>query len=160
MATILIIARLFHIGGGIFWVGAVLTAVFFLEPTAKAMGADGSAFMGHLIRRRRLTSVMGAVAIMSIGAGAVLYWVISGGLRAAWLTSGPGMAYGVGGAAALVAFLIALVLLKPGYDRIAAIAEEAAMSRVYAGVHYRFDGDAGLATGLATARLALRRGLE
>jgi membrane-associated phospholipid phosphatase len=43
---------------------------------------------------------------------------------------------------------------------LAAIAQEAAMSRVYAGVHYRFDGNAGLATGLATAGLALRRGLE
>ena len=41
------------------------------------------------------------------------------------------------------------------------LAQEASMSRVYAGIHYRFDGEAGLALGRATARLALRRrGLE
>jgi len=38
---------------------------------------------------------------------------------------------------------------------------EGGMSRIYAGIHYRFDIDAGHAIGRATARLALdRRGLE
>ena len=39
--------------------------------------------------------------------------------------------------------------------------QEASMSRVYGGLHYRFDGDDGLALGRAAGRLALaRRGLE
>lgn len=42
-----------------------------------------------------------------------------------------------------------------------ALAQEASMSRVYGGIHYRFDGEAGLALGRAAAGLALqRRGLE
>jgi hypothetical protein len=41
------------------------------------------------------------------------------------------------------------------------IEHEASMSRVYGGIHYRFDGDAGLALGHEAGRLALqRRGLE
>ena len=41
------------------------------------------------------------------------------------------------------------------------VAQEASMSRVYGGLHYRFDGEGGLTIGLAAARLALqRRGLE
>lgn len=41
------------------------------------------------------------------------------------------------------------------------VAQEASMSRVIGGLHYRFDGDGGLAIGHAAARLALqRRGLE
>ena len=41
------------------------------------------------------------------------------------------------------------------------IADEASMSRVYGGLHYRFDGDGGLAIGHGAARIALdRRGLE
>lgn len=41
------------------------------------------------------------------------------------------------------------------------IAQEASMSRVHGGLHYRFDGDDGLTLGRAAARLALtRRGLE
>lgn len=42
-----------------------------------------------------------------------------------------------------------------------AIEQEASMSRVYGGLHYRFDGVAGLAIGHGAARLGLqRRGLE
>ncbi len=44
---------------------------------------------------------------------------------------------------------------------IAEVADEASMSRVIGGLHYRFDGDGGLAIGHSAARLALqRRGLE
>lgn len=42
-----------------------------------------------------------------------------------------------------------------------AIAQEASMSRVVGGLHYRFDGDSGLSLGRAASRIALsRRGLE
>ncbi len=45
--------------------------------------------------------------------------------------------------------------------RLESIAQEASMSRISGGLHYRFDGDGGLAIGRAAARLALeRRGLE
>jgi membrane-associated phospholipid phosphatase len=37
-------------------------------------------------------------------------------------------------------------------DELRAAADEAALSRVYGGIHYRFDGDAGLALGRAVAR--------
>lgn len=44
---------------------------------------------------------------------------------------------------------------------VGAMAKEASMSRVYAGLHYRFDGESGLTLGRSVARLALeRRGLE
>jgi membrane-associated phospholipid phosphatase len=46
-------------------------------------------------------------------------------------------------------------------DTIAELAQEASISRVYGGLHYRFDGEAGLAIGRAVGRLALtRKGLE
>jgi membrane-associated phospholipid phosphatase len=40
--------------------------------------------------------------------------------------------------------------------RLRAMAEEAALSRVFAGIHYRFDSEAGLASGRLLAALALR----
>ena len=40
------------------------------------------------------------------------------------------------------------------------VAQEASMSRVYGGLHYRFDGEGGLTIGHSAARLALQRGLE
>lgn len=44
--------------------------------------------------------------------------------------------------------------------RINALAAEASFSRVVGGLHYTFDGDAGLALGRRAGRLALRRGIE
>jgi len=40
---------------------------------------------------------------------------------------------------------------------LSASAEEAAFARVLGGIHYRFDGDAGLAQGRGVAQLALAR---
>jgi membrane-associated phospholipid phosphatase len=40
-------------------------------------------------------------------------------------------------------------------ERLNALAEEAALSRIYGGIHYRFDGEAGLALGRAVAAWAL-----
>jgi hypothetical protein len=39
--------------------------------------------------------------------------------------------------------------------RLEQIAEEAAISRLYGGIHYRFDKDAGMALGRATAAVAM-----
>jgi len=41
---------------------------------------------------------------------------------------------------------------------LAALAEEASVSRLYAGLHYRFDNEGGLVIGRAAGRLALERG--
>ena len=41
-----------------------------------------------------------------------------------------------------------------------AIAREASLSRIVGGLHYRFDGEAGLRLGRSAGRLALRRGLD
>ena len=45
-------------------------------------------------------------------------------------------------------------------DRLAALADEAGESRLYAGIHYRFDKDAGLHIGRQVAALALQRGTQ
>jgi membrane-associated phospholipid phosphatase len=42
-------------------------------------------------------------------------------------------------------------------ERLAAMAEEASMSRVYGGIHYRFDGETGLAMGRSVGRLAIEK---
>src|SRR5258705_112642 len=45
-------------------------------------------------------------------------------------------------------------------DRVAAAAQEASLSRLYAGIHYRFDMEAGLALGRRAAALALAADLD
>jgi hypothetical protein len=43
-------------------------------------------------------------------------------------------------------------------DTLERMAVEACDSRVYAGIHYRFDADAGMVIGASAARRALERG--
>jgi membrane-associated phospholipid phosphatase len=45
-------------------------------------------------------------------------------------------------------------------ERLAAMADEASMSRIYGGIHYRFDGEQGLAAGRAIGKLAGEREAE
>lgn len=124
MEWLLVVARLLHIIGGISWVGSVLTSVFFIEPTAAALGEPGSRFLAHLITRRRMTNAMAGAAITAIAAGALLYWIDSGGLRIEWITSGTGLGFTAGAVAALSAFALAGIYLKPGFERLAALADE------------------------------------
>ena len=51
-------------------------------------------------------------------------------------------------------------LFPPDAERLAAVADEAGESRLYAGIHYRFDKDAGLDIARQVAALALRHAIE
>jgi hypothetical protein len=122
---LLLVLRLLHIGAGAFWVGTIVAAVFFVEPTAKAFGPTGERFLAHLLFRQRLMPVLVGSALVSITAGAVLYWIDSGGLGLGWITSPTGLGFTTGAVAALAALLIALVVLKPEFDRLASLTRNA-----------------------------------
>ena len=118
---LLLILRLLHIVGGAFWVGTVVTGVFFIEPTAQALDREGERFFAHLVIRRRLALVLAVAAVTAIGAGAVMYWIDSDGLRLSWITTHTGLTFTAGGLAALTALAIAAIFLKPEVDRLAAL---------------------------------------
>jgi hypothetical protein len=122
--TLLLVLRLLHIVSGAFWVGSIVLAVLFIEPTAKAFGATGERFLAHALFRMRLLPVLVAAATVTVGAGAALYWIDSGGLRIEWITSSYGLGFTAGAIAAIAAYVIALVVLKPQFDRLAALADQ------------------------------------
>jgi len=119
--VLLLILRLLHIVSGAFWVGTVVTGVFFIEPTAQALDREGERFFAHLVIRRRLALVLAVAAVTAIGAGAVMYWIDSDGLRLSWITTHTGLTFTAGGLAALTALAIAAIFLKPEVDRLAAL---------------------------------------
>ena len=123
MTYVMLILRLLHIVSGAFWVGTVITAVLFIEPTAKALDREGERFFAHLVIRRRLAVVLAIAATVTVVAGALLYWIDSGGLRLEWIMTGTGIAFTAGGLSALIALAIAAIILKPEVDRLAAIAD-------------------------------------
>ena len=109
----LILFRVVHVGSAMLWFGGAIIGSFFLAPTANALGRAGAPFMDHLMTRRRMGVFFPIVATLTILAGAGLYWRDSGGLQPSWITSPTGLAFTIGGLAAIAAFVGGFVLIGP-----------------------------------------------
>jgi len=56
--------------------------------------------------------------MLTIVAGLGLFWLVSGGLSVAWITSGPGLGFTIGSVAALVAFGVGFFGIRPRAQRL------------------------------------------
>ena len=106
MDIVVLILRLLHIFGGIFWVGASFMLVGFLSPVLQASGQAGGQVMQRLMNGSRFGSIYGMAGIVTILAGVWLYWRSSGGLQLAWITTAPGLALTISGLAGIAAGVI------------------------------------------------------
>ena len=73
MDPILIVLRIVHVVGGVFWAGAILFVVHFLEPAVRDTGPDGARVM-QALQRRRYLEVVPVTAFLTLVSGYVLYW--------------------------------------------------------------------------------------
>lgn len=102
MNVLVIVLRLIHILSGVFWVGGAMISAFFLAPAAAATGEAGQKMMGYMITKGRMSVRITAAAILTVLAGAALYWKDSNGLTSAWTTSATGWGFGIGAVFALI----------------------------------------------------------
>ena len=123
MSTLIIVLRLIHIVGGVFWVGTALLFNFFLTPSIRASGEAGQKFLGQLlITKSHLAEVHAISGILTVLAGAGLYWIDSGGFTSGWMTSGPGLGFGIGGIFGFLGVITSILVALP----LRALAETAA----------------------------------
>jgi hypothetical protein len=54
-------------------------------------------------------------------AGIWLYWRDTGGFEPDIITTGPGIGFGIGGLAAIVAFIVGLTMVRPRVERMGAL---------------------------------------
>jgi hypothetical protein len=126
MDGLLILFRIIHVGSAMIWFGGSIVASFFLQPTAQALGAAGQPFMEHLMKERKLGVLFPIVAGLTVLSGVVLYWRDSGGLQGSWITSPTGLAFTLGGLAAIVAFVGGFILIAPSIGAQVAVQGELA----------------------------------
>ena len=126
--TYLLILRLLHIGCGIAWAGTVIFVAFFLDPAVKSSGPDGIRFMQQLVKTNRFPIVIMFLAIITILAGSLLIWKVSGGLQTLWLSTKNGKVLTTGGVLAIIAFLIGMTVNRPATIRIAKIGKAVAIA--------------------------------
>ena len=121
--TITLLLRLIHILAGIFWVGGALLLAGFLIPTVRATGPEGGRFMQHLMGRRRLPIYMGVTMLLTVLSGFAMYGRVVAATNGAWASSPPGIAYGLGGLAAVLGAAVGMVLGGASARRMAAIGQ-------------------------------------
>lgn len=111
MHELMILLRLVHITLGVFWAGTIFFLVLFLGPSVRQVGPDGAKVM-QAIAQRRFLDVMPIVAGLTILTGLILYWQLSGGLAAGWVTSPFGISLTVGGVASILAFGVGVFVMR------------------------------------------------
>lgn len=105
MNVLMLVLRIVHIGAGIFWGGGALLMNYFFGPTVKATNQVGQQFAGHLMLKTKFVTVMTIMAVLTVLAGASLYWLDSDGFTSAWIKSNTGIGFAIGGLFGLVAFI-------------------------------------------------------
>lgn len=125
MNPLVSVLRLVHILSGVYWAGTIFFFVTFLEPSLRSLGPDGGKVMIRFFERGYLKLVP-SFAFVTVLSGLWLLWIVSGGFDAAWMGSGSGIALSTGGALAIIAFVIGMVILRPAAARSWAVARQLA----------------------------------
>ena len=110
--------RVLHVGAGVFWVGSVLFIAMFLVPALRSVGPAGGAVMRDIVEGRKLPLWLMAASLVTILSGIGLYWVDSDGFQSAWLASGPGRTFGLGGVLALISAVLGMAINAPTARRL------------------------------------------
>jgi uncharacterized membrane protein len=123
-STYMIVFRLIHIVAGVIWVGGLALLVLFIQPAGKSLGPQAGPFVMELLGRRRLPIFLLAVGAVTIVSGGFLYWhdwhlFDSFG---DWVSTSNGYILTLGAAAAVIAWLIGLLRVKPTMQKTLALA--------------------------------------
>ena len=114
MTAELLVLRLVHVLGGIFWVGSLMYTSFFLVPVVRSSPAVAGPVMAGL-QQRRLFVVLPTVAILTMLSGIRLLMIASAGFSDSYLSTNTGRAFSVGAGAAIIAFLISMFVSRPAF---------------------------------------------
>jgi uncharacterized membrane protein len=121
---LVIALRIVHIGAAVLWVGGTAVFSLYVEPTLNALGPDAEKVTAELVGRRRLPVFYQVSSTLAVLGGLVLYWRDSNGLQLSWIQTPTGLAFTIGGLAAIAAWLSGGIIIGPAVLRVAAIGAE------------------------------------
>ena len=125
MLAIHIILRLIHIFAGVFWAGVAFFTAGLLMPAVAKMGPEGGRFIQQFAQRTQISKYMSLAALLTVIPGILLY-IIDSGFRPAWITTGLGIGWTIGGLAGIAAFLHGGLVTGRTSNRIAQLGQEIA----------------------------------
>jgi uncharacterized membrane protein len=123
MTTFYLTVRFLHVLAGAMWVGMAVFSAFFLMPAIQETGPDGGKVMAAL-ERRGVVALIPIIVSISILSGLWLYWRYTGGFTPEISRSHAGMAFGAGGAIAIVAAIIGIAVVSRSLAKATALAKQ------------------------------------
>ena len=117
MSPLLVVLRLTHIIGGVYWAGTMFFFVTFLEPSLRSLGPDGGKVMVRFFERGYL-NLLPSVALVTMLAGIWMLWIVSKGFSATYMGSPLGIALSTGGLFAIIGFVVGMTVMRPAAGRI------------------------------------------
>lgn len=112
MIAELLVLRVVHVLGAIFWLGSGLFTTFFLIPALGRAGPAAAPVMGAL-QARRLFTWLPVVALLTLLSGFRLLWITSAGFSSAYLGSAIGQVFLWSGVLATLAFVVGMLIARP-----------------------------------------------
>lgn len=122
MDPLMITLRLIHVVSGALWVGMVVFTTFYMMPAVQEAGPEGGKVMAA-IQRRGIMTLMPILAVAALISGIWLYIRVAAGTHGEFARSPTGMAFGLGGLAAIVAWLLGMIVLRPSMMKAMALAQ-------------------------------------
>ena len=110
-----IVLRFAHVFFGALWVGFMAFQVLFLTPAFAEVGPEAGKVMQAMVKRK-IPVYMPIFALLTLISGFWLYMRLSGG-NAGLMKTPMGMAFGVGGVLALLAFVLGMAIMRPAMMR-------------------------------------------
>ncbi|HET9426134.1 MAG TPA: hypothetical protein VFO55_12235 [Gemmatimonadaceae bacterium] len=136
MSAEVMVLRVIHLLGGIFWVGGMMFMTFFLMPVLAGLGPAAAPVMGGL-NQKRFPIVMPIVALLTILSGLRLLMIMSASFGAGYFQSPVGKTLSMAGGLAIVAFVFGLAIVRPAMmksvalgQQMAAASDDASRSRI------------------------------
>ncbi len=126
MNIYMIALRLIHVVSAVCWAGGTVVFLQFVGPSVKATGPASQTFLQYFMGRRKFSQFMSIAALLTILAGALLYWHDSSGLQSSWILTRPGIGFSIGAAFGVTVAIYGAVALGRRADRIGRLGQEVA----------------------------------
>lgn len=113
MNVYVVLLRLVHILSGMFWIGGALLVSWFLLPAVQAAGPAGGSVMQKFAGDRRAPTWLAWAAVLTVLAGLLLFWEVSGQGSSTWVSSPQGITISIGATLGIIAAVLGVAIGGP-----------------------------------------------
>jgi hypothetical protein len=131
-STYMIVFRFLHIVAGAFWFGAATLFGAFLGPAAAEVGPSAGPLLANLVVKRRVAKVITGAGMMTVFAGALIYWhdyqTLGHSSLGDWLGTPFGLVFTIGAIVGITAAFIGYYGVGRNVERLVEVGGQVAQS--------------------------------